>query len=121
MARRDGGGGGDEVGGGAGREGPSGAAPPPPGRARLHVLFSGIVQGVFFRANTRREALRLGLQGWVRNLPDGRVEAWVEGERAAVEGLLDYCSSRIPMAQVDKVDFDWGSPTREHGTFEIVT
>ena len=111
---------GDGPGGDAGGPGPAGATAPPPGRARLHVYFSGIVQGVFFRANTRREALRLGLQGWVRNLPDGRVEAWVEGERAAVEELLDYCTARIPLAQVDKVDFDWGPPTREHDTFEVV-
>lgn len=84
------------------------------------MFFSGIVQGVFFRANTRREAVRLGLQGWVRNLPDGRVEAWVEGERSRVEELLDFCTTRIPMASVERVDFDWKEPTGEVSSFEVV-
>ncbi len=89
-------------------------------RAALHVFFSGIVQGVFFRAHTRREASRLGLVGWVRNLDDGRVEAWVEGERAAVERLLDYCSGGIPTARVEHVDFDWVRPAGEFRSFEVV-
>jgi acylphosphatase len=91
-----------------------------PGRAALHVFFSGIVQGVFFRASTKREAVRLGLQGWVRNLPDGRVEAWVEGERPRVEELLDFCTSRIPMASVERVEFDWRGPSGEFSSFEVV-
>ena len=50
-------------------------------KARLHVFIEGRVQGVFFRAHTRDEAISRGLAGWVRNLPDGRVEALFEGER----------------------------------------
>lgn len=55
-----------------------------------HVLLSGLVQGVGFRWGTVQEARRLGARGWVRNLPDGRVEAHVQGEPEAVEALLDW-------------------------------
>jgi acylphosphatase len=51
---------------------------------RVHVIVEGRVQGVFFRAFTRDEAVRLGLSGWVRNRPNGSVEAVVEGEKSAV-------------------------------------
>lgn len=89
-------------------------------RAAVHVFFSGIVQGVFFRAHTRREAVRLGLVGWVRNLEDGRVEAFAEGDRAAVERLLEYCGADIPTARVEHVEFDWVAPTGELRSFEVV-
>lgn len=58
---------------------------------RLRILVSGRVQGVHFRVSLRREAEALGLAGWVRNLPDGRVEAVAEGEPAAVEALVGWC------------------------------
>lgn len=89
-------------------------------RAHMRVFFSGIVQGVFFRASTRKEALRLGLKGWVRNLPDGTVEAYIEGERRSIERLIDFCSGGIPMARVDSVDARWGPYTDDFSTFEIV-
>ncbi len=85
-----------------------------------HVVFSGIVQGVFFRANTRREALRLGLKGWVRNLPDGTVEAWIEGDRPNIDGLIAYCQTDIPIARVDRVDVEEGAYTGDFPSFEIV-
>jgi acylphosphatase len=50
-------------------------------KVRAHVLVSGRVQGVFFRSETRREARKLGVSGWVRNLPDGRVEAVLKAKR----------------------------------------
>jgi acylphosphatase len=56
------------------------------------VVVSGDVQGVFFRDSTRREARRLGVTGWVRNRPDGRVEAWFEGAPQAVAQLVRWCS-----------------------------
>lgn len=55
-----------------------------------HVLVAGRVQGVGFRWHTRETARRLGLSGWVENLPDGRVEAWIEGEAAQVEEGLAW-------------------------------
>ena len=75
--------------------------------ARLHVLIEGRVQGVFFRAATRDEARARGLQGWVRNLPDGRVEAVFEGDRPVVENMLAWCHKGPPYAYVDQVEIDW--------------
>ena len=71
---------------------------------RVHVFVSGIVQGVFFRQKTKRQAESLGVNGWVRNLPDGRVEAVFEGEEEAVEALVDYCRHGPPYARVTNVE-----------------
>ena len=57
-------------------------------RVARHVRITGLVQGVFFRASTREEARRGGLTGWVRNCPDGSVEAHAEGDEQAVEQLI---------------------------------
>lgn len=76
-------------------------------KARVHVFIAGRVQGVFFRAHTRDEARARGLKGWVRNLPDGRVEALFEGEMTAVNGMLAWCHQGPPFAYVHKVDIDW--------------
>lgn len=71
---------------------------------RVRVLISGVVQGVWFRAYTKEEAQKLGIKGWVRNLPDGRVEALFEGEDKAVEEMIKWCHKGSPLAQVDKVE-----------------
>jgi len=76
-------------------------------KARVHVLIEGRVQGVFFRAATRDEAQALGLQGWVRNRADGRVEALFEGDRPVVENMLAWCRKGPPYAYVDHVEIDW--------------
>lgn len=70
----------------------------------LHVYVSGRVQGVGYRQSTYHEAIRLGLLGWVRNLPDGRVEAVFSGPRSIQELMLAWCRSGPPHAQVDDVD-----------------
>jgi len=75
--------------------------------ARLHVVIEGRVQGVFFRAATRDEARARGLAGWVRNLPDGRVEALFEGDKRVLEGMLAWCHIGPPYAYVDRVEIDW--------------
>jgi len=62
---------------------------------RLHVFFEGNVQGVFFRANTRDKARELGVNGWVKNLPDGRVESVMEGSEDKVKQLFDYCANNV--------------------------
>ncbi|MDD1649102.1 MAG: acylphosphatase [Methylococcaceae bacterium] len=69
---------------------------------RVHVTISGRVQGVFFRAKSRERAVSLGLSGWVRNLPDGRVELLAEGPATAVAALLMWCQSGPPRARVDE-------------------
>lgn len=72
--------------------------------ARKRVLISGRVQGVYFRAYTLQEANRLGLVGWVRNLPDGRVEALFEGPDEAVEQMLSWCRTGSPNARVTNIE-----------------
>lgn len=66
----------------------------------MHVYISGRVQGVFFRASTQRAAKALGLSGWVRNLPDGSVEAVFEGERSNVDEMLRWCKKGPPGSTV---------------------
>ncbi|MCK4717831.1 MAG: acylphosphatase [Thermoplasmata archaeon] len=83
---------------------------------RAHVFFSGIVQGVFFRAHTAEKASGLGLRGWVRNLSDGRVEAVFEGPRKDVEAAIAYCVGGQPHARVDDMKVEWEEPTGE-GSF----
>lgn len=71
---------------------------------RMHVFISGKVQGVWFRASTKRVADELGLKGWVRNLPDGRVEAVFEGRPEAVAKALEWCHTGPPGAVVTSVE-----------------
>jgi acylphosphatase len=86
---------------------------------RAHIYVSGRVQGVFFRAFTKREALRLGLRGWVKNQPDGRVEAVIEGERRDVDVLIQLCQNGPPLAIVRDIHVNWEPPTNIFTTFSI--
>ena len=70
---------------------------------RVHVIVSGRVQNVWFRASTQQRARALGIGGWVQNLPDGRVEAVFEGENARVRRALDFIETGPPGARVDDV------------------
>jgi acylphosphatase len=90
------------------------------GRSALHVRVAGRVQGVFFRASTQREASALGLSGWVRNLPDGSVEALFVGERTACERALAFVRSGPPGARVERVDVRWeDAPSSAPAGFHI--
>jgi acylphosphatase len=71
---------------------------------RVHLWVSGIVQGVFFRATTRDCARGLGLTGWVRNLPDGRVEVVAEGNQADLLQLVAFCRRGPTGAYVDRLE-----------------
>ena len=71
------------------------------------MVFDGLVQGVFFRANTKRCADKLGLSGWVRNLSDGRVEAVFEGDEEKVREAIDWCATKQPYAQVDSKEVEF--------------
>ena len=88
-------------------------------KVRAHVLISGNVQGVFFRANTRNLARELGLTGWVRNTPDGRVEAVFEGKKESVEKALEFCRKGPPGADVRSVDVKWEGYRGEFSGFSI--
>jgi len=86
---------------------------------RVHVYVSGRVQGVFFRYETRREARKRNVKGWVRNLPDGRVEALFEGEEEKVLELIEFCKHGPPGARVTNVEVEWGEYTGEFKDFYI--
>ena len=88
-------------------------------RVRATVRFHGRVQGVYFRANCREEAESLGLEGYVRNLPGGSVEAVFEGERPVVEACIEWNRGSQPAARVTSADIAWGNATGEFRGFEI--
>jgi acylphosphatase len=73
-------------------------------KIRARVIVAGKVQGVFYRAETASKANQLNLTGWVRNLPDGRVEAIFEGEEANVQKIIDFCRRGPPNAYVVNMD-----------------
>jgi acylphosphatase len=79
---------------------------------RRRVVVHGFVQGVFFRDTVRRHALGTGVAGWVRNNRDGTVEAVFEGDRNAVERLVDVCRRGPSGARVDRVDVLAEEPER---------
>jgi acylphosphatase len=88
-------------------------------KVRAHVLISGRVQGVFFRSETKYEAQKLGVKGWVRNLPDGTVEAVFEGEQENVKELIKFCKQGPLGARVTGIDVVWENYTGEFKDFEI--
>ncbi|WP_432508704.1 acylphosphatase [Halorubrum ezzemoulense] len=87
-------------------------------RVRAHVFVSGRVQGVYYRASTRDAARENGVDGWVRNLDDGRVEAVFEGPEGAVRDMVAWCETGSRAAEVDDVDAEYGAPEGEDG-FEV--
>ncbi len=86
---------------------------------RAHAVIHGRVQGVFFRAGTRDEAVRIGVAGWVRNLPDGSVEALFEGETLKVEEILGWSHKGPSGARVSSVDIEFEPYKGEFKRFEI--
>jgi acylphosphatase len=86
---------------------------------RAHVYVSGRVQGVFFRYETKGLADELGVKGWVRNLPDGRVEAVFEGEEELVRRMVEFCKKGPPGARVTDVKVEWEEYRGEFNRFSI--
>ena len=86
---------------------------------RARLLISGRVQGVFYRASCRREAESLGLTGWVRNLPDGRVEALLQGPKETVEAMVAWCYRGPEDAQVSNIDVAYEDPKDDLSGFRI--
>jgi acylphosphatase len=84
-----------------------------------HVIVTGRVQGVFFRLETQRAAERFSVNGWVRNLPDGTVEALLEGEPRDVEALMEWCRQGPPRSRVDAVHIAPRAYTGRFSGFEI--
>jgi acylphosphatase len=86
---------------------------------RMSVIVHGRVQGVAFRHYTCRRALELGVNGWVRNLPDGAVEGLFEGDDGAVADLVEWCRSGPPAARVERLDINTGTYSGEFESFAI--
>jgi acylphosphatase len=82
---------------------------------RVHIYVDGRVQGVWFRQSTWQQAEILGVSGWVRNMPDGRVEAVYEGPRAAVDKLLEWTRHGPERAVVTAVETHAEEPKGERG------
>jgi acylphosphatase len=88
-------------------------------KKRAHVFISGTVQGVFFRSKTKQYADQYDVKGWVRNLPDGRVEAVFEGENEAVNALIEFCKHGPAGSRVTNIDLRWESYTGEFDKFKV--
>lgn len=86
---------------------------------RAHVFVSGQVQGVSFRDATRQQAEQLGLNGWVRNTDDNRVEAVFEGEPEAVSEMVEWCKSGPSSADVEDVSVEKEAPAGDLSGFEV--
>ncbi len=87
--------------------------------ARVRILIIGLVQGVFFRREITDLARRLRITGWVRNLPDGKVEALAEGERARLDELIRFCHVGPRGAVVRRVEVEWSDYLGEFRGFRI--
>lgn len=88
-------------------------------KVRAHVVIGGRVQGVCYRLEARRAALERGVQGWVRNLPDGRVEAVIEGSESDVKSMVKWCKAGPSLARVTELTLDWDTYMGEFEDFEI--
>ena len=86
---------------------------------RAHVVITGRVQGVFFRAETQKAAMRIGVGGWVRNKSDGTVEAVFEGPESMVNQALDWCREGSPLSKVTDVAVVYETPAEEFDSFSI--
>jgi len=85
----------------------------------VHAIISGRVQGVFFRDYTRKEAINIGLTGWVRNLPDRTVEAVISGDSETVDQMIGWLHRGSPGSRVDHVQVDVLDTDKSYSSFEV--
>ena len=85
---------------------------------RAHIIVSGVVQGVSFRRFTEDNALKLGLKGYVKNLPNGDVEALVEGHESSINQLIKKLNEGPPASKVDNIKISWHIHKNEFPSFE---
>ncbi|WP_144391324.1 acylphosphatase [Pleionea sediminis] len=85
---------------------------------RVHAYISGVVQGVWYRASTQEKATQLGLNGWVRNLSDGRVELIAEGDAMLLQQLMQWCQRGPENASVEDINVSWCESKDEFESFE---
>ncbi len=86
---------------------------------QFHAIVSGLVQGVSFRYYTQQTAHKLGVVGWVKNLPDGTVEVMAEGTEPSLQTLAVFLQQGPPHAVVKNVALNWGTPTFHYNQFLI--
>jgi acylphosphatase len=86
---------------------------------RVHLRVDGRVQGVFFRANTRKQARKRGLGGWVKNLDDGSVEVVIEGPEDDVREVVNWTREGPPRANVEDIEVDWEDFEGAFEDFEV--
>jgi acylphosphatase len=89
-------------------------------KKQLYVVMRGRVQGVFFRGQTKERAKELGITGWIRNNPDGTVEAMFEGEELVLERMLMWCRKGPDLAEVAQVQAKYLPNRNEFRDFKIL-
>jgi acylphosphatase len=82
------------------------------------LKITGRVQGVFYRSNAREAAKRLGLTGYAKNMPDGSVEALVQGEKSQIIRFVEWCKEGSPSANVNNIETIWQTPESPYNDFE---
>ncbi|HEC95565.1 MAG TPA: acylphosphatase [Euryarchaeota archaeon] len=87
---------------------------------QVHIFVSGRVQGVFYRANTRKKAKELGIKGWVRNLYDGRVEITAEGKEEDLKKFIEWCKKGPELAFVENIKVEWKDYKGNYKDFSVV-
>jgi acylphosphatase len=90
-----------------------------PKQVRARVVITGKVQGVCFRAETQRAAKQRNVLGWVRNRPEGSVEALFEGDEPDVKAMLEWCWQGSSFSRVQHVEVKWETCTGDHDRFDI--
>ena len=86
---------------------------------RIHIFVTGRVQGVFFRQSTRVMAIKNNVNGWVRNLDDGRVEIVAEGEKQNIESLINWCKTGPANSRIDEFELSEENYIDEFENFEV--
>ncbi|MBI1857815.1 MAG: acylphosphatase [Candidatus Melainabacteria bacterium] len=87
---------------------------------QVHLIISGTVQGVFYRASCQDVAVKYGLNGYVKNLLNGQVEVVAQGEKEQLEKLVEWCKKGPPHAQVDNVEITWEDVDKTHNAFTVL-
>ncbi len=88
-------------------------------KLQVQVIISGRVQGVWFRANTKQKAEQLGINGWVKNIADGKVAALFEGDEKHVQEMIEWCHHGPPLAKVENIEVKKQSPTNGFEGFSV--
>jgi len=82
------------------------------------LIISGKVQGVFYRTHAQETAIRLNLNGYAKNLPDGTVEALLQGSEEDINAFIEWAREGSPSAQVENIETSWQTPDKTYDSFE---